>query len=152
MRPESWPRTAHSLPAIEPEWGRTKLALPKGRGTRALREARFLLCGLSLLATGACRRPPSAPTSIRIESQIAPQPVRVGAATITISLTGSGGRPLTQARISVEGDMAHPGMSPIFAESKEMAPGRYQAILDLTMAGDWIVLLHVKTAEGKALE
>ncbi len=48
--------------------------------------------------------------------------------------------------------MSHAGMSPVFTHAKETEPGRYQAILDLTMAGDWIILTHITLAGGQKLE
>jgi hypothetical protein len=39
--------------------------------------------------------------------------------------------------------MSHAGMAPVFAEAKETEPGHYQSIMQLSMAGDWIVIVHV---------
>ena len=48
--------------------------------------------------------------------------------------------------------MSHPGMSPVFAESSEVASGRYQAHIDFSMAGDWVLLLHIKLPDGETVE
>ena len=48
--------------------------------------------------------------------------------------------------------MSHPGMSPVFGEAKEVAPGQYQAQVTFAMAGDWVILLHVTLPDGKKLE
>ncbi len=48
--------------------------------------------------------------------------------------------------------MSHPGMSPVFAESKEVASGRYRADVDFAMPGDWVVLLHIKLPGGETVE
>ena len=37
--------------------------------------------------------------------------------------------------------MSHAGMVPVFGEAKEIEPGRYRSTLELSMAGDWIVLV-----------
>jgi hypothetical protein len=43
-------------------------------------------------------------------------------------------------------------MSPVFAEAKEVEPGRYQSTLILGMAGDWVILLHGSLPGGEKLE
>jgi len=81
-----------------------------------------------------------------------PQPVTVGPATITVKLSDVHGNPLPGAGMTVEGDMSHPGMSPVFADAKELPDGRYQAQLRFSMAGDWVVILHIKLPNGQTLE
>ncbi len=51
-----------------------------------------------------------------------------------------------------EGNMSHPGMAPVFADAREIAPGRYQSVIELSMAGDWYVLVHVSLADGRKLD
>jgi hypothetical protein len=88
-----------------------------------------------------------------IRTQIAPQPVRVGEETVTITGIVDGlGEPLAGVHIQVEGDMAHPGMPPVFSDAKETAPGTYQAELDFNMPGDWVVLEHIRLADGTRIE
>ena len=99
-----------------------------------------------------CSRPVESPDLVTFEHEISPAPARVGVATITFKLADAGGKPITGARIAVEADMSHPGMSPVFAEVKEEQPGRYQAHLQFQMAGDWLILLHVTLPGGKKLE
>lgn len=48
--------------------------------------------------------------------------------------------------------MSHPGMSPVFSEATETAPGRYQAPINFTMGGDWVVLLHIRLPDGIKVE
>lgn len=48
--------------------------------------------------------------------------------------------------------MSHAGMVPVFAKAKEIAPGRYQSIMRLSMAGDWYVLVHVTLPDGRELD
>lgn len=44
--------------------------------------------------------------------------------------------------------MLHPGMAPVFADAKEIEPGRYEAEVELSMAGDWYVTVQVGLADG----
>jgi len=48
--------------------------------------------------------------------------------------------------------MSHAGMSPVFSEAKEIEPGRYQAQVEFSMAGDWIVSVHLTLSDGQKLE
>jgi hypothetical protein len=43
-------------------------------------------------------------------------------------------------------------MAPVFGETREPSPGRYQGTLDLKMPGDWIVLFHIKLASGETFD
>ena len=123
-----------------------------GAGGRLKRHRSLLLFANAaiLLITGCSRRFESSP-SIRIEQQITPQPVRIGPATVTLRLVDFAGNPVSGARITLEGDMTHPGMSPVFSEAEEISPGHYQAHLEFSMAGDWVLLLHVKLPGGQEL-
>jgi hypothetical protein len=43
-------------------------------------------------------------------------------------------------------------MRPVFAEATEAGPGRYRAALEFTMAGDWVVLVHLTLPDGSRVE
>jgi hypothetical protein len=81
-----------------------------------------------------------------------PNPPRVGLNTFTVKLASTSGGPLTGAHVSLEGDMSHAGMAPVFGETRELAPGRYQGTLDLNMRGDWVVLFHIALANGETVD
>jgi hypothetical protein len=53
--------------------------------------------------------------------------------------------------VRLEGGMSHAGMEPVFATAREVEPGRYEAPLELTMAGDWLVLVDATLRDGRAL-
>ena len=111
---------------------------------------RYIPLVLGLLAAG-CNRNSSSP-NITITHQFTPQPARVGPLHATFTLTDAASKPVTGAQVQLEADMAHPGMAPIFGKAEEVAPGQYEGKLNLTMGGDWVVLLHVKLADGQKLE
>ena len=48
--------------------------------------------------------------------------------------------------------MFHAGMGPVFGEAREIGSGRYQGDLQLTMGGDWVVLVHIVLQDGQKLE
>lgn len=87
-----------------------------------------------------------------MEYEITPQPARVGLANVTLRLTDAAAKPVIGAQISIEGDMSHPGMSPVFGVATELGEGRYLGYLDFAMAGDWIVLFHIELLDGRKLE
>jgi YtkA-like protein len=49
-------------------------------------------------------------------------------------------KPITGARLRLEGVMSHPGMAPVTAAVTERGNGEYEAPLQFTMAGDWILV------------
>src|SRR6185295_15650151 len=103
--------------------------------------------------TAACHRSGASNTAvISIEHEVTPQPARVGPASITLKLAYASGRALSGALITLEGNMSHPGMGPSFGKANEVAPGKYQAPLEFTMGGDWIVLVHLTLADGQKVE
>jgi hypothetical protein len=63
--------------------------------------------------------------------------------TVTLRITDLSGTAVTGAQLTVEGNMSHAGMVPVFVDASEIEPGRYQAIMKLSMAGDWHVTVHV---------
>lgn len=81
-----------------------------------------------------------------------PEPVRVGPVTVTFTLTDSSSRRVSGAHVTVEADMSHAGMSPVFSEAPEIEPGRYRSQLLLGMAGDWVILLHGTLPDGEKVE
>jgi hypothetical protein len=54
--------------------------------------------------------------------------------------------------MTLEADMVHPGMAPVFADARETGSGNYEGTVNLNMPGDWVVLVHGKLADGKKLE
>ncbi|MGA9812164.1 MAG: FixH family protein [Terriglobales bacterium] len=133
--------------AFAPQWsGWLVSPLP-----RKCRELLLCACAATLLAT-ACSRPADSSRTITIEHEISPAPARTGPAVVSFRLIDAAGRPVAGAQVAVEADMAHAGMSPVFDDAREIEPGRYQAHLRFEMAGDWVILLHIKLPGGQKLE
>lgn len=87
-----------------------------------------------------------------LKHEISPQPVRVGQVTITLRLTDAAGTPVSGALLKLEGNMSHAGMAPVFAEAKETEAGHYRSTLELSMAGDWHVLVFVTLPDKRKFE
>jgi hypothetical protein len=109
------------------------------------------LAGLVLLA-GCARAAPGDLPDIAVGLMVAPSPPATGAATLTATLRDAGGAPLRGAAVSFECTMSHAGMAPVQASARETAPGRYEAPLEFTMAGEWIVIVRATLPDSRALE
>lgn len=114
------------------------------------RKSVIALCACLVLVQ-SCRKQGESLPDLTLTREVSPQPPRVGPVTITLKATTAAG-PLTGARIMLEGNMSHAGMSPVFAEATEIAPGHYRAIIQLSMAGDWIVQVHLSLPDGLKLD
>jgi len=89
---------------------------------------------------------------VTVAHEVTPQPPRAGQVTITLRVTDALGKPLSGAHINLEGNMSHAGMAPVFADAAEAEPGRYRANMKLTMAGDWVMLVHLTLPDGAKVE
>jgi YtkA-like len=104
------------------------------------------------LVGNGCSRPIDSTPAITVEHAISPEPPQVGPATVRLKLADTAARPVSGAHITLEADMSHAGMAPVFEEASETEPGQYQAHLKFAMAGDWVILLHVRLPSGQTLE
>jgi hypothetical protein len=100
----------------------------------------------------ACRHQTESAPDLTLTHEVSPQPPRVGPLTITLKVADVSGKPATGIRMRVEGNMSHAGMTPVFADAKETDPGRYSSTMELSMAGDWYVVVHMTLLDGRKLE
>ncbi len=108
------------------------------------------LCLLCLFAAG-CRVPPD--SDVKIAPEVEPHPPRVGRVTVTVRVTRlSTGKPISGAQVRFEGNMSHAGMAAEFAEAPEVERGVYRANMEFTMAGDWIILVHLRLWSGAKVD
>lgn len=105
-------------------------------------------------AAGACRRAPSADARPSVDVSWTLSRQVVGPATLIVTLRDAGGAPVTGAAVRVEGHMTHPGMTPIqaAAAAADRARGVYQAEIEFTMAGDWVLLVSAVLPGGQRIE
>jgi hypothetical protein len=120
-------------------------------GRAAVAAGSFLL-GLAVCLLPACRPRAETASEIALSWTIAPHPPAVGPARFLLMLTDkSTGQLVSGARVQIEGNMSHPGMQPVFGAAREVVHGRYEAKLELTMAGDWIVLVDATLPDGRTV-
>jgi hypothetical protein len=112
--------------------------------------ALLVVAGLSCLT--ACRRADEDLPDVSVDLKVTPDPPQVGEAMVTVVLGDADGVPISGAEMSLEGTMTHAGMKPVFAEARETAPGQYEAALEFTMGGDWVVIVRAALPDGRSLE
>ena len=108
------------------------------------------LCVCLVLVQACTHRSES--LALTLAHEVSPQPPRVGQVTITLRVSDVSKKPVTGARVRLEGNMSHPGMVPVFAEAREAEPGSYPATMELSMAGDWYVVAHVTLPDNRKLD
>jgi len=82
-----------------------------------------------------------------------PSPPTVGTPVVArMTLRDLAQKPVIGARLRLEGLMSHPGMAPVVADVVERGNGVYDAPLQFTMAGDWILLVTGQLADGRQLK
>jgi hypothetical protein len=115
-----------------------------------LRRAGLLL---ACLAAGCHPASDDSASTVELDWTVAPSPPVAGPATVSLRLTDThSGQPLPGAEVRIEGDMTHPGMKPVFGTARETAPGRYEAPITFTMAGDWVLVADARLRDGRTLQ
>ncbi|MBX3011986.1 MAG: FixH family protein [Caldilineaceae bacterium] len=111
------------------------------------------LCVLSLAFITACGATSQGGENPNV--QITLLPVEQGAATtaLAIQLQNAADEAITDASVSVEGNMNHAGMAPVFTDTitdvaDGTADGIYQVPFQFSMLGDWIITVSVTLADG----
>jgi len=112
------------------------------------RKAVIALC-VCIAITQACRHERDSAPDITLTHEISPQPPRVGPLTITFRIADASGKPVTGVHVQVEMDMSHAGMKAILAIARETEPGRYSSTIELSMAGDWFVMVYMTLPDGR---
>jgi hypothetical protein len=79
---------------------------------------------------------------------VTPQPPTTGTARVMLRLRDAQGRPLAARAVELEATMSHPGMRPSFATARPERPDRWVAEVELTMGGDWVVLVEATLEDG----
>ena len=118
--------------------------------SRILR-VRLLVCAVLLawapVWVAACRPNPS--DQVNASWTIDPSPPSAGSPLIArITLRDRSQAPVIGAKLRLEGQMSHPGMAPVVAELAERGDGEYEAQMQLTMAGDWILVVSGQLRDG----
>lgn len=102
----------------------------------------------------ACRYERDSAPELTLTHEVSPQPPRANRPlTIVLSVSDASGKPATGIRMSLEGNMSHAGMTPVWATIHETEPGRYSSpTMELSMAGDWQFVVHITLPDGRQAE
>jgi YtkA-like len=128
------------------------MAQPQHRLAGLAAGAGGLLLAVSM--SGACARQPVAEdtSGARMTAQLMPPQPTVGPATLTINVSGATAATLGRATVEVVAYMGHPGMAPVVATVTPRGPDVYDAAVDFTMPGSWVLIATVKLHDGRRLE
>jgi len=128
-----------------------RMAQPQRRLTRLVAAAGLIL---AVSMPGACTRQPAAEdtSGVLVTTRLVPPQPTVGPATLTVSLSGGTAAILGGSTVEVVGHMTHPGMTPVVATVTPRGPDVYDAAMDFTMPGDWMLIATVRLRDGRRLE
>ena len=119
--------------------------------------ATLVLALAVLLLLAACGADDQAGANPDVQISLIPAAAGSDGEFLTVVLLDGQGRPITDASVSLEGNMNHAGMAPVFSdgvrdEADGAADGRDQAPFRFTMLGDWIVTVSVQLADGSTAQ
>ena len=114
---------------------------------------RLFIAALTQAAVSGCSRPrQTGDDNVHIDVIVTPQPPVTGTAHVEVLLRDTEGRPLEATTVKLEGNMSHAGMKPSLATARRDRQGRWLADLELTMGGDWLLLVQAELADGREIE
>lgn len=95
------------------------------------------------------------PPSVQIT--LSPAPEGKNSKYLVVQVTDQAGKPVTDATVSLEGNMSHGGMAPVVGKAvKDDADGKmdglYQVPFQFNMLGDWIITVDVKQGAGATVK
>jgi hypothetical protein len=110
----------------------------------------MLACAVSAAWAAGCRSDPS--DQITAEWTLEPSPPLAGSDVVArITLHDSARNPVVGAKLHLEGQMSHPGMTPVVADVIERGDGIYEGRMRLTMDGDWALVLSGELRDGSRI-
>ena len=89
--------------------------------------------------------------NIKVVSPIFPPVVGIGNLVLQVT-DAQTGLPISDAYLSVKGDMDHDGMIPVLSSAKSGTNGEYIIPFEWTMGGEWIVNINASLSDGSLVE
>ena len=115
------------------------------------------LCALAALISllagcGRIQTPTTTPQDgFTISMSAQPATPVVGDGALLVTLHDPDGKPVTGARLQIEGNMSHAGMQPSFGKVTAEEAGQYIVAIPWTMGGDWTVDIKATLADGRVI-
>ena len=104
-------------------------------------------CGFGVDVHGPGERDLS--DAVHIAWTLDPSPPMAGTPMVArVTLRDAEQKPIVGAHLRLEGVMSHPGMAPVTAMVTERGNGEYEAPLQFTMAGDWVLIVTGELSGG----
>lgn len=131
---------------------------PNRNGGQLFQSICAMFCGIGIaLLIGACSGQATTSDTNSLQITLLPAPEGIEGTAITVLLADSTGAPVTDATVSLEGNMSHAGMAPISAAGVQDAAdgqtdGSYQIPFQFDMLGDWIITVAVERADGSTVQ
>lgn len=111
------------------------------------------ICLFVLFSMTACGSATDSTGNANVQITLLPPAQGAAADSLQIQLRTATQEPITDATVSLEGNMNHAGMAPIIADAVTDAAdgnsdGIYQVPFQFSMLGDWIITIAVTLADG----
>ena len=119
------------------------LVAREGAGGRLIRTL-AALC----LVTGCSRPTSDATMSVTLDPAA---PVAGVATRARIALRRANREPLPATNVRLEAHMTHPGMTPVLSDAVRVGDGEYEARIEFSMAGDWLIAVTGDLPDGRRI-
>ncbi|MFD3162744.1 FixH family protein [Herpetosiphon sp. NSE202] len=96
-----------------------------------------------------CSRTPS--DDQRLTMSLEQTPSAMGVQTIVLVIN-DGTTPLDNAKVQLEATMTHAGMPSQIVQMQALGAGKYQASIDFSMLGEWVLIVNVTEANGAVMQ
>ncbi|KPL86074.1 FixH family protein [Herpetosiphon geysericola] len=113
------------------------------------RYGQLILLSLMFLSLLGCSRTPS--DDPRLLMSLEQTPNAMGIQTIVLVIN-DGSTPLDNAKVQIEATMTHAGMPSQIVQMQALGAGKYQASIDFSMLGEWVLIVNVTEANGAVMQ
>jgi YtkA-like len=125
---------------------------PGHRGVTLRPGIDFVSLGIiALIVTAGCGSRAANGSAVTVDVNVSPPQGTGGATGVVLTLRDRDRQPVRGATLQVEAFMSHPGMAPVVATAVERGGGVYEAPLQLTMGGDWILRVTGTLPDGRTV-
>lgn len=114
-----------------------------------LRYGQLILLSLIFVSLIGCSRTPS--DDPRLTMSLEQTPSTMGVQTIVLVIN-DGATPLDNAKVQIEATMTHAGMPSQIVQMQPLGAGKYQANIDFSMLGEWVLIVNVTEANGAVMQ